>query len=147
MPKLQKKRLEVSTSDPGISNNFIDMEFENDANVNVHGYIAQMAIEPQDADANANGIVGVWVLPGGIIQNADLPLTFAGWGNEDFGQYLWGMTPWTASNQTPFHWKFDPKTSRNMARDSRIVLHVRVEGITAGLVRLNTTQSAFVTSA
>jgi len=58
-----KRRLEVSTSAPGISNNFIDMEFSNDAMVNLHGYIAQFAIEPQDADANANGIWAVWVLP------------------------------------------------------------------------------------
>ncbi len=146
MGKLQKKRLEVSEGTSGIGTSFIDMSFDNDANVNVHGYIAQVAIEPRDVDANANGIVGVFVLPGGVIQNTDLPSTYGLWGDEDLSQYLWAFAPWTASNQTPFHWIFAPKSSRNMARGSRIVLDVRVNGITAGLAQINTTQSCFVTA-
>jgi len=146
MAKNQKKRLEVSTGATGIANSFIDMEFVNDAQVNMHGYIAQVAIEPENADANANGMVAVWVLPGGVIQNGDLPAFYGSFGDEDFSQYLWAFTPWTASNQTPFHWMFAPGTSRNMARDSRVVLQIRVEGVSAGQVRQNTTQSCFVTS-
>jgi len=34
-----------------------------------------------------------------------------------------------------------------MARDSRIVLQIRIEGISAGIARINSTQSGFVTSA
>jgi len=147
MAKLQKKRLEVSTGTAGISNSFIDMEFVNDANVNLHGYIAQVAIEPQDGEANCNGIIAVWVLPNALIQNADLPQFYGSFGDEDHGQYLWGFVPFAATNQTPYHWKFDPGTSRNMARDSRIVLQIRIEGISAGIARINSTQSGFVTSA
>jgi len=146
MARQQKKRLEVSTGTSGVGDSFIDMEFLNDANVNMHGYIAQVSIEPQDADANANGIMGVWVLPNATIQNSDLPLSFGEWGNEDRSQYLWGYAPWTASNQTPYNWMFDPKTSRNMARNSRVVFEIRVDGISAGLARIVTTQSCFVTS-
>jgi len=135
--------MEVSTSAPGISHNYIDVDFVNDTVVNCHGYRAQVAIEPQDADANANGIIAVWVLPGGVIQNADLPTNYGGFGDEDFSPYLWGMVPWTASNQTPFHWEFAPNSSRNMQRGSRIVLHVFIQGMSAGLARLNTTQTMF----
>jgi len=141
-----RRRLEVTSSAPGVSNNFIDLEFVNDAMVNLHGYIAQFAAEPQDADANCNGIWAVWVLPGKTIQNSDLPTTFGEFGNEDRAQYMWGYGPFMASNQTPVHVEFNPKGTRNMARDSRVVLQIFIQGVSAGLVRLNTTQSGFVTA-
>jgi len=141
-----RRRLEVTSSAPGVSNNFIDLEFVNDAMVNLHGYIAQFAAEPQDADANCNGIWAVWVLPGKTIQNSDLPTTFGEFGNEDRAQYMWGYGPFMASNQTPAVIEFMPKGTRNMARDSRVVLQIFIQGVSAGLVRLNTTQSGFVTS-
>ena len=139
-----KRRLEVTSSAPGVSNNFIDLEFLNDAMVNVHGYRAEAAFEPQDADANINGIWAVWVLPGQVIQNSDLPTTYGEFGNEDRTQYMWGYGPFAFSNQTPGNIKFTPKTTRNMARDSRIVFQIFIQGVSAGLVRLNTTQTCFV---
>jgi len=139
-----KRRTETSIGTPAANSvSFIDVEFDFDTVVNVHGYIAQVAIEPQDADANANGFIAVYVLPGGVIQNSDLPATAGAFGNEDFAPYLWGIVPWAATNQTPFHWKFDPKSSRNMQRGSRIVLDVFIQGISAGLARLNTVQTMF----
>ena len=120
------------------------MEFDHDTVVNLHGYIAKVAMEPQDADANCNGIVAVWVLPGGVIQNSDLPQTYGEHGDDEkYGSYLWALEPFTASNQTPWHMTFAPKTSRNMPRGSRVVLQVSIQGVTAGLVRLNTTQTGF----
>ncbi len=79
------------------------------------------------------------------VQNADLPTTYGEFGNEDRSQYLWGYGPWVASNQTPFKMKFDPKGTRNMARDSRVVFQIFIAGVSAGTNRLNTTQSGFVT--
>ena len=143
---MDKRRMEVTTSAPGISNNFIDVEFDNGIAINIHGYRAMIALEPEDADANCNGGIAIWVLPGGVIQNNDLPITYAGFGNEDFAPYLWGMIPFAASNQTPFHWEFTPKTSRNMQRGGRIVMQVRVEGVSAGNVRINTMQTCFVSA-
>ncbi len=138
--------MEVSESNPGLSNNFIDVDFLDGTVVNVHGYRAIVSIEPQDADANANGFIAVWVLPGGVIQNGDLPTTIGTLGNEDFAPYLWGVELWAASNQTPYHWEFAPKTSRNMQRGSRIVLEVDISGLSAGLVSLNTLQTMFTTN-
>jgi len=140
-----KRRLEVSTSTAGVTNNFIDLEFVNDAMVNLHGYIAQFSIEPQDMEANSNGIWAVWVLPNNTIQNSDLPTTYGEFGNEDRSQYMWGYGPFNASNQTPYTMMFAPKGTRNMARDSRVVLQIFIQGVSAGVNRLNTTQSGFVT--
>ena len=138
-----KRRMEVSTGTPGISTNFIDVEFDHDTVVNVHGYRMEFDIEPENADANANGIWAVWVLPGGVISNADLPVNYGGFGNEDFAPYLWGLGPFVASNQTPRHVEFTPMSTRNMQRGSRIVLEVLIAGISAGNCRLNTTQTMF----
>ena len=62
-----KRRIEVATGTSGIGNNFIDIAFEKGQTVNVHGFRLESMIEPQDADANANGIWGVYVLPGGLV--------------------------------------------------------------------------------
>ena len=142
-----KRRIEVATGNPGISNSFIDMDFPSGTSVNIHGFRTIVAIEPEDADANANGIMAVWVLPGGTIQNADLPNTYGSYGTEDQAPYLWGITPWAASNQTPFYWEFAPKTSRNMQRGGRVVLSIRVEGLSAGLIRQNTVMTCFTSDA
>ncbi len=138
-----KRRMEVSESNPGISNNFVDVDFLDSTVVNIHGYRAMVSIEPEAADANANGFWAVWVLPGGVIQNGDLPGTIGGIGNEDFAPYLWGVGLWSASNQTPIDFEFVPKTTRNMQRGGRIVLQVNVTGLTSGAVSLNTIQTMF----
>ena len=143
---MDKRRVEVSTGTPGISNNYIDVDFDKGQVVNVHGYRAAVAIEPQDADANANGIIAIWRLPGGVIQNADLPNSYGQFGDEDWAPYLWGLIPWACSNQTPFHWEFAPKTSRTIQSGGRIVLHVLINGLSAGLARLNTTQTMFTSA-
>ena len=143
---MDKRRIEVSTGTPGLSLNFIDVDFDKGQVVNVHGYRAMVAIEPQDADANANGVIAIYRLPGGVIQNSDLPITYGQFGDEDLAPYLWGIVPWTASNQTPYHWEFAPKTSRTIQAGGRIVLEVAILGISAGLARLNTIQTMFVSS-
>jgi len=145
MAKKNLRRIEVSTSEPGISNNFIDLQFLNDAMVNFHGYHCQFDIEPTTGDANYNGIWAVWVLPNDTIQNSDLPTTYGEFGNEDRSAYLWGMGTLSGSNQNPSHTEFAPKSTRNMQRNSRIVLQILVQGLSIGVVRLNTVQTGFVT--
>jgi len=138
-----KRRMETSTSAPGISTNFIDVDFLDGTVVNVHGYRAQFAVEPEDGDANANGFWAVWVLPGGVIQNSDLPASIGTLGNEDFAPYMWGSGLFMASNQTPWVSEFVPGTSRNIQRGGRIVLEISITGLTVGAVRLLTRQTMF----
>jgi len=140
-----KRRIEVATGTPGIGNSFIDIAFDKGQVVNVHGFRMEQIIEPQDADANANGIVAIYVLPGGVIANSDLPVSFGNFGDEDTAPYLWGIMPWAASNQTPAKNIFTPKTTRNIQAGGRIVVNLRTEGISAGIVRQSTVITCFTT--
>ncbi len=144
---MDKRRIEVSTGTPGANSvSFIDIDFLKGQVINVHGYRAMVAIEPEVGDANANGLIAIWVLPGGVIQNADLPNTFGSFGNEDFAPYLWGIVPWTASNQSTLLWEFAPKTSRTIQEGGRIVLEVFIQGLSSGLARVNTVQTMFTSA-
>jgi len=137
--------MEVATSNPTISNNFIDIDFDKGQAVNIHGFRMEFIAEPEDADANANGMWAVWVLPGGVIQNTDLPSSFGEYGNEEFAPYLWGMGPWAASNQTPAHIEFAPKSTRNMQAGGRVVLELSISGLSAGLCRIRESITCFTT--
>jgi len=140
-----KRRVEVATGTSGVGVNFIDIAFDKGQVVNIHGLRVESKVEPENADANANGLWAVWVLPGGVIQNSDLPTNFGGFGDEDIAPYLWGIGPWMASNQTPDHIEFFPKSTRNMQAGGRLVFELFVSGISAGLARHNDTITLFTT--
>ena len=121
------------------------MEFEKGQTVNLHGFRMEWILEPEDADANANGTWAVWVLPGGVIQNTDLPSTFGEFGNEDFAPYLWGIGVWACSNQTPTTINFAPASTRNIQTGGRVVLQLFVNGLSAGLIRHRGVLTGFTT--
>ena len=125
--------------------NFIDMDFDKGQAVNIHGLRVEFIIEPEDADANANGNWAVWVLPGGVIQNTDLPASGGAFGDEAFAPYLWGTGVFAASNQTPEKILFNPASTRNMQAGGRIVLEILMTGVSAGLVRQRTMITCFTT--
>ena len=141
-----KRRVEVATGFSGIGNNFVDMAFDKGQSFNIHGFRYNLALEPEAGDANANGIVAIYVLPGGTIQNSDLPVAFGTFGDEDIAPYLWGMMPWVASNEATYTWEFAPKTSRNMQAGGRIVADLRIEGLTAGNIRHLQTMTCFTSA-
>jgi len=123
--------MEVASGAQGIGSAFIDMDFDKGQAVNIHGFRAEFITEPEDADANSNGSWAVWVLPGGVIQNSDLPATFGAFGDEDFAPYLWGYGLWASSNQTPVLTLFAPKSTRNMQTGGRVVLQIFIAGLSA----------------
>jgi len=142
--KTQRRRLDAG-SDAAVLNGTETVEItldESDA-VNFHGMHYCFSIEPENADANANGLWILFCLPAQLIPLADLPNTFAELDNEDFLPYVWGVGCWTASNQAPFHYEFAPSTSRNCQRGARIVGRVTVTGVSAGNVRINQTLTGF----
>jgi len=139
----QKRRTEIATGTPNIGNSFTDIEFDHGTAVNIHGLRVEFIGEPQDADANAHGVIGVYVLPAGVIQNSDLPVALGTFGNEDFAPYLWGIGLWAATNQTPAKWVFAPSTSRTLQRGGRVVVDLRIEGMSAGLLRQATLITCF----
>jgi len=141
-----KRRVEVATGQTGVGISFIDIEFEKGQTVNLHGFRAEFITEPEDATANANGTWAVWVLPGGVIQNTDLPTTFGEFGNEDFAPYLWGIGVWASANETPSLTTFAPKSTRNIQSGGRVVLQIFVNGISGGLLRQRTVLTGFTTA-
>jgi len=141
----QRRRLNAET----IANNTIDgkniieIDLDESASVNVHGLRYCGSIEPENADANANGFWLALCLPAGTINAADLPDSFASLDNEDFLPYVWGVGCWTASNQAPYHFEFAPRTSRTCQHGARIFCYVSTSGISAGNVRINQTLTCF----
>jgi len=138
-----KRRMEVATGNPGISTNFVDMDFDKGQAFNVHGFRLECVVEPEVGDANANGLWAVWVLPGGVVQNSDLPAAFGEFGDEKFSPYLWGIGAWAAANQTTSKIEFAPKSSRNLQAGARIVFELLINGVSSGGVRFNAVLTCF----
>ena len=142
-----KRRVETITNQNAAASQLnLSMALDDADAVNVHGILACLSLEPENADANANGSWALYCIPGGVIQNSDLPSTIGGLGNEDSAPYLWGLGCWVASNQGPFNLQYRPKTSRNCQKGARILLRITFDGVSAGLVRANLVLSAFTTS-
>ena len=148
MKGMQKRRLEVATATTG-AGGIIDtiMEQSQTDAANFHGMRFCFSLEPENADANANGFWAVWCLPAEQIQTADLPNTVGEFNDEtQHAAYLWGIGCYTASNQAPYHMEFAPSTTRNCALGARLVLRVFNTGISAGLARVNTIITGFTSS-
>ena len=146
----QRRRLNGDTfsdatlNDAGV--NSIEITMDEGPSVNVHGFRYCFSIEPENADANANGFWFVMCFPAGVIQTADLPNTWATYDNEDFLPYVWGTGCWTASNQAPYHYEFAPRTSRTCQNGARIRCYIVKTGISAGAVRSNHTATCFTSN-
>jgi len=123
----------------------LNTELQFDDAVNVHGLRVDINIESEAMEANSNGYWIVYALPGDTIGGLDLPTSYSDLDNEDLQGYIWGIGNWMASNQTPFHHVFMPKTSRNLPRKGRVFCQVRVIGTLpiATNNRINTIISAF----
>lgn len=144
----QRRRISTTTDANGnlnsIGSDNLEIEFDETNVTNLHGLRYCFSIEPENADANANGFWAVFCLPAGVIQNSDLPATIGTLGDESkWSPYLWGLGCWTASNQAPFHLEFNPSTSRNCQMGARVFAYVIKEGISAGNVRIIQTLTGF----
>ena len=146
----QRRRLNAeSTSNTTLSSTTTDdiqIVMDESASVNVHGLRYCFSIEPENADANANGFWVCYCLPAQTITVSSLPNTFATLDNEDFLPYVWGVGCWTASNQAPYHYEFTPTTSRTCQKDARILATIVKTGISAGAVRINQTMTCFTSN-
>ena len=146
----QRRRLEANTtSNSNLANNSSDkvsLTLDEGPSVNVHGLRYCFSIEPENADANANGFWLCLCLPAGLLTSSQFPATFATLDNEDFLPYVWGVGCWTASNQAPYHYEFTPSTSRTCQKEARVEAFIVKEGISAGAVRINQTLTCFTSN-
>ena len=126
----------------------LTLELDESDAVNVHGLRWCFSIEPENADANANGFYIIYCFPAQVIGGADpeLPNSFGDLDNKLFNPYVWGIGCWTASNQAPYHYEFTPRTSRTCQRGARVLAQIVKTGISAGAVRINQTITCFTSS-
>ncbi len=146
--KTERRRLDAQSDQEAVNGTSeVAIILDEGPSVNLHGLHYCFSIEPENADANANGFWVCYCLPAGVISSAtDLPDTFAELDNEDFLPYVWGVGCWTASNQAPFHYEFAPRTSRTCQKGARIIGQVTATGVSAGNVRINQTMTGFTTN-
>jgi len=142
--KTQRRRLDAQSNIAGIGSvKNVEIVLDETDAVNFHGCHYCFSLEPENADANANGFWALYCLPAGLIDTLTLPDTFAELRDESFLPYVWGVGCWTASNQAPFHYEFAPQTSRNCQKGARIHGQIVTIGISAGNVRVNQTLTGF----
>ena len=142
--KAQRRRLDANSILRVVNQQAeVELTFNETDVVNFHGIHYCFSLEPENADANANGFWVLYCLPASIIQTSDLPQGFTDLDNEDFLPYVWGVGCWAASNQAPFHYEFAPSTSRNCQRGARVIGVISVEGISAGSLRVVQTLTGF----
>jgi len=131
---MERKRVHFTTAASAVSvqTNTVGTITESNG-VNVHGLFCEFAIEPENADANANGTWVLWCLPDPV---SAVPAIGVGTLEaEGSNPYIWACGVWAASNQTPYCKSIRPMTSRNCQNGARIVLSLFNQGVSAGLVR------------
>ena len=132
---MQRKRIHAATSFFGLSTTGQLIATIDESNmVNVHGLRCDFSVEPENADANANGTWAISCLP--RPSTAVPVISIAALELEADNPSIWACGVWAASNQTPYNKCIELKTSRNCQAGSRIVLSVRVEGVSSGNVRV-----------
>ncbi len=103
---------------------------------NYHNIWWGMAVEPQDADANANGSWILWQKSN--TNDTDTIWSDTNINSDNFNMQIIACGVWTASNQSPFNFSSQLKSSRNFVANQELVFTVRQEGISAGLSRVRT---------
>jgi len=132
---MQRRRVHFITAAAGVGVVHLITALVDESNgLNVHGLRASFIVEPENADANANGSWALWCLPR---ETTAVPTTtVAALEVEGDNNVMWACGVWAATNQTPAIIDIAPATSRNCPQGTRIVLAVNPEGISAGNVRV-----------
>ncbi len=102
--------------------------------VNYHNIWLSIAIEPESAGANANG---KWVL----FKRGDITAAVPSIGDgtieaETYNQMIIACGVWVASNEGPYTMTTQLKTSRNLKANEDLIFANRMDGVSAGNVRL-----------
>ncbi len=101
---------------------------------NYHNLWWSLSVEPEAADANAGGIWVLW-----LRANTNNPVTDWSQATIDADNNTMEVIAcgvWAASNQSPFNFSSQLKSSRNLVANQELVLSVNVHGLTAGNARV-----------
>ncbi len=132
---MQRKRIHAKTTAIGVGESTLLATVDETNGVNFHNIHFGFAVEPEVADANANGTWVLWCIPDAV--SAVPAATFGSLEAEGSNPFLWAMGVWVATNQTGY--TSDDmviRSSRNCPRDGRLVLVVRVDGLSTGNARV-----------
>ncbi len=135
----QPKRIEMASDSVGVTGQ-TDVSFGPGTGTilrrltNYHNIWWSIAVEPENADANANGVWVLWF-------KADDSQTNTVWSQSnidtnDFTMQVIACGTWAASNQTPYTYVSQLKSSRNIVANQKLVLSVNRHGVSAGNVRV-----------
>ncbi len=112
--------------------------------MNYHNIWWGFTCEPVDASANAQGNWILWVKKN--TNNADTSFTDTEINSGDSNMEIIACGVWGASNETPFTFSSQLKSSRNLVANQELVLSVLPTGITAGLVSIKCILCASITT-
>ena len=142
---MQRARVHASSDSFGAGTEYSLIYTIDESNgVNVHGLRVSFIVEPENADANANGLWVLWCMPDEV---PAVPSPSTGLMElEGSNAFIWACGAYAASNQTPFCKDLDLQTSRNCQQGARVVLVVRREGVSAGNVRIRAIMRCFTKS-
>ena len=131
---MQAKKIDVNESNNGAGANTsakLSVPDSPREEVNFHNIWGSVSVEPQDADANAQGTWVLYVLKKNVTDISFVDLTID---NEEYNAYIIACGVWSASNQTPYNsGPIHPETSRTLGPGDILQLQSTVTGITAGL--------------
>ena len=99
--------------------------------VNYHNIWFGFSVEPVSADANAQGNWVLWAKPD--VSQSDEIWTDTTINSQDFNMMIIACGVWGATNQTPYNFSSQLKSSRNMVANQELVMSVTQTGITTGL--------------
>ena len=132
----QRKRIHASSSAGVVSSTHTLTATIDETNVvNVHGLRFSFAVEPEDANANANGTWVLSCLPRQTTPSVTPSTTSLE--TEVDNTVIWGCGVWTASNESPYTCEDKEfRTTRNCQSGTRVQLQVFREGVSSGQVRI-----------
>jgi len=131
---MQAKRIQVLEEDDGVGgSSAVSLEAPTSPReeINYHNIWGSVTMEPQTADANAQGTWVMYILR----ENANfVNFTDVVTNGESNNAIIIACGVWSASNQTPYTQVVNPKTSRTLQPGDRLVLGIFTTGVSAGLV-------------
>ena len=132
---MQAKRIQVNEANTGAGVQvevLLQVPAEPREEVNFHNIWIGVTCEPVNADANAQG---TWVLIAMLDSITAVPtFTDVILNLEASNVKIIACGVWSASNQSPFNYSTQIKTSRNIPAGGRLVLVSNSTGISAGQV-------------
>ena len=111
---------------------------------NYHNIWFGCTVEPVNADANTSGQWILWLKAN--TNDPDTTWSLANILTDNFTMQIIACGLYSASNQTPFNFSSQLKSSRNLVANQELVLTVHFEGVSAGQVSCDTMLCASVTT-